>query len=121
MGTIITSGAATIAPTIALRLDTTRAAGNIVHDTMGEYPIVTLRAGGSRQGTIELGFQGVNAERDSRAAEQLLGEGRAFTIVTDERATLAFSFVVTGTVERLLEDESRDAWLVTFGFREVSA
>jgi len=121
MGTIITSGAASIVPTIALSIETRRAAGNIVHDTLGPSTVVTVRAAGSRQGSIQLGFQGATAERDSWAAEQLLSEGRAFTIVTDDRATLAFSFVVTGEVSRELEDETRDAWVVTAGYQEVSA
>ena len=122
MGTIITAGTAVIAPTIALSIESGRAAQNIVHPIIArEEPDVTLRPASTRSGRLSLGFEGATSEADSAAAEQLLSRPLVFSIVSDERTTLALSFIVQGRITRELEDQSRDAWVVSADYQEVSA
>lgn len=122
MGTVIVSGADVIAPTMLLEQSSDRAAQTIVHPIIGaSTPDVTLRAAAARSGRLLLGWQGEGSEGDSRAAERLLGEARVFSVVSDERETLALSFVVVGNITRALEDQSRDAWTVAVDYQEVAA
>lgn len=122
MATIITTGAAAITPTIVLGFDTDCESQNNVHPIIGRpIPDVTLRPATSRTGRITLGFHGPTSETDSADAETLLRTPAVFTVVSDDRATLAMSFVVYGRIERRLDDESRDAWTVAVEFREVGA
>lgn len=121
MTTYLLTGDAVIAPTIVTALSTGRPVATIVHPILGrDAPDVTVRPAGLRTGSLELGFSGEDAETASADAERLLAAGVA-TIVTDERATLAFSFVAQGTVTRDLEPVTRDAWLVRLDFQEVAA
>lgn len=120
MATIISSGENVITPTIVLGFESRSVAQTIVHDIIGRpHPDVTLRPASSRSGTITLGFHGPTSETDSATAETLLRTPAVFTAISDERNSLSLSFVVQDDVVRELEDESRDAWVVRCGYREV--
>lgn len=117
---MITHGVSTVIPTQILGYETERESQNIVHAIMGRSePDVTLRPAYLRTGTLSLGFEGVTSETDSKAAEDLHATGGVFTLNAD-RVTAGMSYVVTGTVKRTLEEETRDAWIVEFSFQEVS-
>lgn len=110
------------APTIMLGLNTESESRNIVHPILGRsHEDVTLRAAGPRTGTIELGFQGPGSEAASREAEMIHATPAVFSIFTDERTTLPSAYIVDsgGRITRILEDESRDAWVVSIPYREV--
>lgn len=122
MATIFTTGTNTITPTIVLKFESSRETQSNVHPIIGRSnPDVTLRPGALRTGSFELGFAGPTSESDSLNAENLLSGASVFTVLSDERTTAQLSFVVTGSVQRVLEDESRDAWIVTFSWQEVGA
>ena len=121
MPTILTSGETVISPTICLSIETRRTAGNIVHDVVGRSdPDVTLRPAGTRTGTLRLGFLGASSEADSETAELALSGVGVWSILSDERESLAFSFIVAGRIERVLDDITRDDWIVVVEFREVT-
>ncbi|MCR2785439.1 MULTISPECIES: hypothetical protein [unclassified Microbacterium] len=120
MATVLTTGASVIAPTIVLNISSSREAQNLVHPIIGRaQPDITLRTAGVRTGQLELGFEGLTSEADSATAESLLAGAAVWTIVSDERSTLEFSFVVTGSVTRDLDSDSRDAWVVKIDYQEV--
>ncbi|KAA9105004.1 hypothetical protein [Microbacterium rhizomatis] len=121
MTDIITVGASTIAPTVVLGYSSERAAQNIVHPILGaESPDVTLRPALLRSGTLSLGFSDTGSEGSSRAAETLLAAVGVGSLASTDRATVAMPFVVVGTVRRELEDATRNAWIVTFGYQETA-
>lgn len=121
MSTIITHGADTINPTLVLGYSDASDGGNIVHHILGRAnPDVTLRPGNVRTGTLTLGFQSATSEADSAAARALLNSGGVFSILSPERGTVEMSFVRYGRVTRELDDQSRDAWIVTVEFQEVT-
>jgi len=108
-------------PTILLDLVSERESRTVVHPVLGRpWPDVTLRDAGVRTGTLRLGFQGDDAEVLSKDAEDMHALPDVFTIFTDERDTLAFSYVLNGRVTRRIEDESRDAWIVEVDYQEVT-
>ena len=122
MAEVITAGEHIITPTILREFTSRRRPGTIVHEVPGrEFPPATVRPAGSRHGRMMLGFEGVGSEVASDAAERVLAAGLVYTLTVDGRDTLALRFVVVGEdIERELDDASRDAWTVTFGYREVA-
>lgn len=122
MSNIITRGSDTIAPTVIDGFRSERESRNVVHPILGrDEPDVTLRPSNLRTGTLTLGFEGPTSEARSKAAEDMLAASGVFTLASTERATAEMSFIIQGTPSRELEDETRDAWIVTLDFQEVSA
>lgn len=120
MPTILTMGETVISPTICLAIESEREPQTVVHEIIGRPdPDVTLRPASTRQGTIRLCFLGDTSETDSAAAEAALGGLGVWTIISDERSTLAFDFIVSGKLTRVLDDVTRNDWTVEVGFREV--
>lgn len=118
----IIAGAVAIAPDILLGYQSRRATRTNVHDIIGRASAdVTLRPAGLRSGTLRLGFAGAGAEARSRAAENALSEPVTCTLNVTTNATAAMTFVVVGDIERELEDETRNAWIVAFGYQEATA
>lgn len=122
MSDIITSGASVIEPTLILGYSSTRAARTIIHDIIGRAaPDVTLRPAGLRSGRMELAFLTDDSESASAAAEAVLATAATFSLVSSDRASVSLQFVVpAGTnITRTLDDETRDGWVVAFGWQEV--
>lgn len=118
MGTLITSGANTIAPTLVLGYEADREANNIIHAIPGRAnPDVTLRPANLRTGTLELGFASESASKTAADLHATLG---VFTLTDTDRSTVAMSYVVNGRIGRALEDQSRDAWIISVDFQEVT-
>lgn len=121
MATIITHEADTITPTQVLGYSAEREAGNVVHPILGRSnPDVTLRPASLRTGTLSLGFQGDTSEEDSAECAEIHAVGGVFSIFSTERATVEMSYVSNGRITRELDDESRDAWVVTVDFQEIA-
>lgn len=123
MADIITSGLFLITPTVVLGYGSAREAGTIVHPIINRAaPDVTLRPARLRSGdALELGFSSATSEADSKTAEEILSMPAVFTLSSADRTTVVMSFVVRGTVKRTLEDVTRNAWVVSFGWQEVTA
>lgn len=119
----ISTGAAIITPSIVLGYQSAREPRTIIHDILGrESPDVTLRPASLRAGTLSLGFEGDGAEASSRTAEALLSAASTFTFSEDGVASVAMTFVVSGSsISRELENETRAAWIVSFGYQEIAS
>lgn len=122
MSVLITHGADTIEPSTVLGYVSGRRPATNVHPIVGRAnPDVTFRPANLRTGTLELGFVGPTSEADSRAAEELHAAGGVFTLHATGRDSVVMSYVNVDTLERELEPESRDAWIVRVGYQEVTA
>jgi hypothetical protein len=119
MSTIITSGADTLEPTLVTGYASRREARSIVHTILGrENPDVTFRPASLRSGQLELLFTG---ESESLDAEQLHATGQTFALISTDRASVEMTYVVAdGTIERELDDATRDVWIVRVPFQEVT-
>lgn len=121
MADVITSGAAIITPTLILGFESKREAATLVHSIIGRAaPDVTLRPAALRNGVSELGFNASTSEADSAAAEAILAGGTVCALISSDRSTVEMSFVVQGEITRTLEDATRSAWVVSFGWQEVT-
>lgn len=122
MTTTITTGATVITPTIVLGYEESREAQSIVHPILGSTtPDVTLRPAVLRTGRLSCGFSGATSETLSKSAADTLAGASTFALADTDRATVAMTFVVPqgSQVTRTLEDETRNAWVVSFDFQEV--
>jgi len=121
MATTITSGASTLSPTVVDGYEANREAQTIVHVIPGSAtPDVILRPALLRSGTLTCMWHGASSEANSKTAADLLATAATFALVSTDRTSIPMPFVVTGTVTRRLEDQSRDAWIVSFGFQETA-
>ncbi|MFS0714100.1 hypothetical protein ABC195_09455 [Microbacterium sp. 2P01SA-2] len=125
MTTNITAGDLSITPTILTGLTEASEGGAIVHPILGRAgdPDWTLRGATPRTGRLELGFAGPDAESASEAAVSVLRTPAVFTLADTDRATYGMRFVVPagGRVERIIEDETRAAFVVAVDYAEVRA
>lgn len=125
MPDLIVTGSTVIRPTLILGYQSTRAAGNVVHPIINRpSPDVTLRPASLRTGTLELLFAGDDSaavETASAEAETLHATAAVFTLISDDRPSIAMSYVVSGNgqISRALDPSTRDAWTVTVPFQEV--
>lgn len=117
---ILAGAAGSIAPQIVLGVDTEREARNIVHPILGSaLSDVSLRPASLRKGILTLGFFGPTADADSLSALDIHAGGNVLTLVSIDRPSSGMTYVCTGRVSRQLEDQTRDAWIVTVEYEEV--
>lgn len=120
MPTTLSNGVDTITPTLVTGYRSGRAPATRVHQIIGRSdPDVTFAPTSMRAGTLELL---VEDEASAATAEQLLAAPASWSLDDPDRPTIAMSFVVSdaGQLERELEDESRDAWLIRVPYIEVA-
>lgn len=118
----ITAGAVTIEPTVIEGFRSSRESRNKLHPILGSAETdVTLRPASRRSGDLTLVFGSADAEADSAEAEAALATGEVYELVPDAVMSIAMSFVVTGSIERELDPQTRTVWLVRFGFMEVAS
>jgi hypothetical protein len=119
MSSYVDTGATIINPILATGYESRRPARNIVHEIFDTTSVdVTLRPAGLRTGTLELLFAD---EASSKAAEDAIAAAGVMTFGDTDVTTVDMSFIVPagGDITRTLHD-SRTAWLVTFGYHEVT-
>lgn len=115
--TTITGGATTITPQLVTGYQSARAAGTIVHEIPGaDMPSATLAVASSRAGTLSCLFL---TEAAAVALEALLQTAAIFTFADPDIPLANMTFVLTGSIDRALEDTTRRRWTVSFGYREV--
>lgn len=117
--TTITNGTDVISPDLVLGYKSSRTARTVIHDILDRSdPDVSLRAAASRSGTLELLFADETAATN---AETLHTGISVWSILDPDRASVAMSYVVAdGDIERELDDETRNAWVVRVPYREVT-
>lgn len=123
MATVITSGSIVIAPSAVTGFESSRDARTVVHEIIDRAdPDYALRVAKMRTGRMELAFTTPSAEADSLAAETALAGALKFAVLSAERSTVQFSFVVPtgGTITRTLNATTMGAWTVAFDWHEVA-
>ncbi len=119
MSTLITASGtgSTTSPELVLGYDTARESRNIVHDLISGDIAVTLIAPRPRSGTLELLYFD---EAAAFAGLALHEQETTFTLDDDDSAGVSMTYVVSGSGIRLtLDDETRDAWVLSVGYQEV--
>lgn len=119
MTTTITNGTDVLEPILVLGYRTGRPSRNVEHDILDRAdPDISFQPAGTRKGTLELLF---DTEAAAEEAELLHAAIATWTISDPERTTVAMSYVLAqgGELERELDDDTRNVWIVRVPFREV--
>lgn len=119
MASTITHSTGTLTPAVVDGWQMSREARSRVHTILGRSaPDVTLRPAGMRKGTLRCVFA---TEAAASAAEAVFAIPQVLTFADSDRPTLAGSFVVAdGDIELELDDSTRNTWIVTVPFQEVT-
>lgn len=118
MTVTITDGASTVAPITATGYQTAQQSQNVFHDIIGRGdPDVSLAPAKLRAGRMETLFA---TPEDAAAACVVLAQPSVFTYTDTDLPTADMRFAVDGEVALVLEEETRQLCLVTFGYRELS-
>lgn len=115
--TEITDGSTTVAPMLVLGWNAANALRSVVHAVLGSSsPDVTLRPSATRTGTLE-----VLCEGESQANEivAMHTQGVVLTLIEDDLTSISMDYVVSGEVVAVLEDVTRQRWIVTIPYAEV--
>lgn len=104
-------------PAMVLGYRTQRQGGAITHDILGGGVDATVRTGGLRAGTLELLYV---TEAAASASENMHRTATRLDLTSTELTTINMRYVVTGALERELEDQTRSLWVVRVGFQEVT-
>lgn len=107
----------TTSPTLVDGYSSGRQSGNVVIPILGGGVAVVLRPALPRTGTLRLFYPAEADAADAAAMHALPGY---FTLTSDERATIGMDYVVSGSVAVELDDQTRDAWVVSVDFQELS-
>ena len=118
MPTTITavSTEATTSPELVLGYQTSRESRNIVHDLISGRIAVTMVGPRPRAGVLELFYL---TENDAFDAMNLHATESMFTLYDSDRPAVNMTYVIDGSVELELDDETRDRWVVSVGYQEV--
>lgn len=114
----ISHAGGTIHPDLVLGYQSSRESGNIIHTVPGRSnPDVTLRPARLRTGSLELFFAD---EYDAKAAEDAHANGSTFALVVEDRASVAMFYVVSGSISRELDSQTRKRWTVRVDYQEIA-
>lgn len=118
MATLFSRDSDTYTPTLVTGYRSSREPGTLVHPIPGsEDKEFTERPAGLRSGTLTVLFA---SESDAATFEAALATGEEMDLTSDERTSIVMTFRPVGApIDRELEDQTRDLWLVTFGYQEV--
>lgn len=116
--TTISDGTTTLHPLAWMDYQSAREAGTRTHRLMGGGVAVTLAPTGPRRVTVALLF---DDEDVSAQCEAMLSTPGVLTIGEGGRSTVPMQFVVVGRIERELDPDTDDAWIVTAEVQEVGA
>lgn len=117
MTTTITAGATTITPDLVDGYSVTRSSQSILHPIIGAAePDVTFRPMGLRRGTLRCIFA---LEADAWTAYNAIAGANTSTLVSDER-DIDMVFMVDGELSIELDDETRDMFIVSIDFQELT-
>jgi hypothetical protein len=115
--TTLSDGTTTLTPALVDGYDAAQDTRTIVHELIGGGVEYTLRAAGTRAGTLTLVFP---VELDAETARAALAQPAVWTLTDPDRSTVGMRFVVAGgQLGVRLDETTRDVWLVTVPFREV--
>lgn len=117
MSTTITTGDTTITPTIITGWEASQDSRNVIHTIIGRpSPDVTLKPAALRSGTLEMVFE---TAADAEEARQLHTDAVVFTLTSTDQTTINMTYVVSGNIGSVLEDVTRNLWIITVDFQEI--
>lgn len=112
----ISDGSTTISPPAKLSAADAYESRNIVHELLGGGVAVTFGAEPLRTGTLAMYF----ADETSCAAAYLFFKnGYVFELTDVDKPSTNMYFVVAGAIERELQTDTRDAWILSVDVQEV--
>jgi len=116
--TTISDGTTDFVPILITEWDTTREAGNVLHDIIGRPDDdVTYRPARYRQGTLVVLCATLE---DALALELLASQPRKLYLTDDDHPAINMAFVAAGDINVLLDDETRLQATVGIEFRQVA-
>ncbi len=115
--TTISDGTTTLHPLAWMDYQSSREAGTRTHRLASGRVALTLAKAGPRRVTIALLF---DDEDVSARCEAMLATPGVLTITEDGRDSVPMQFVVVGRIERELDPDTDDAWIVSAEVQEVA-
>lgn len=116
MTTTLTRGDHVVTPDLVLNYESSAESSNKFHLIIGGTLDVSLGNDLPRSGRLELFFLTFD---DAEQARQLHSAPGVWTLADTDWPGLGMSYVRRGAMEHILEDETRNRWLLTIGYQEV--
>lgn len=121
MSTLITASAgapATTAPAMVLGYEATRESGTRVHKLIGGGVAAVLGLAIPRKGTLRLFY---STRADAFTALNMHARAASFALTNTDLGQVDMTYVVSegGRVTIALDDQTRNAWVVSVDFQEV--
>lgn len=116
--TSITDGTVTLHPILWTQYRSTREARTRTHPLASGGTAVSLARSGPRRVNVALLF---DDELESEQCEAMHARPGVITITETDRPTHSMQYVVVGNIERELDPETADVWIVTAEVLEVGA
>lgn len=108
----------TSTPLLVEGYSSSRASRNVFREVIGrDYPDVTLRPAGLRQGSIRFLF---DSEEEAARCEDIHRTTNVLTFSDSEVPTINMDYVVNGNITRTLEVVEAGLWSVQVDFQEVA-
>jgi len=105
-------------PLLVLGYETTWTARTVLHDVIGTaVPVPTLRAAGTRSGTLSLLY---SDEALAVAAAQLHRKAARFQLTDTDRPSVNMLYVCSGTISLSLDPETLTIWILDVEYSEVN-
>jgi len=118
MTATISDGATNFEPLMVVGWESTREAGNVIHDIINRPDDdVTYRPARYRSGTLTVLCATLE---DAITLEALVSQPKKLTLTEDTRPALNMAFVVEGDITVTLEEETREEATVAIEFRQVA-
>jgi hypothetical protein len=117
--TTFTAGASTYVPLTVDGFNSTRAGGNVVHELIGTTDdAIALAPARLRTGTFKCVFSSLAL---ANAFANAMSAAASFSVADTDVSAVNMSFVIQGNIAVELDDETRDAAIVTLDYREIAA
>lgn len=112
----ISDGSTTISPPAKLSAAESIESRNIVHELLGGGVAVTFGPEALRTSTLAMYFAD---EASCEAAYLFFKNGYVFELTDTDKPSTNMFFVVAGAIERELQTDTRDGWILSVDVQEV--
>lgn len=113
---LITSDVGNFSPYLRLSAQQTIDSRNTIHELLGGGVAVTFGGTTLSTSSLEMLF---TSEAASLDAYTKLSTGHIFQLTDYSKTSTSMYFVVSGSIERRLEIESEDVWIITCDIQQV--
>jgi hypothetical protein len=105
-------------PLLTAGYQSSRQSRTVVHEVLGRsYPDVTVFPMSLRSGTLTLVYDN---EADAAEAERMHAAGQVMTYADSDLPSASMTYIVSGTLTRELDPQTRTVWLVAVAYQEVT-